>query len=65
MPCAPIVLSQHLVEYVFLFLHKQPILLPFLGELNDGVASNFGLGTYDVFTFIGLFIDLTINKTKV
>jgi hypothetical protein len=50
---------------VFLFLHKQPILLPLRGELKDGVASNFGFGTYDVLGFIGLLYLLTIKERKI
>ncbi len=61
MPCAPIVLSQHLVEYVFLFLHKQPILLPFLGELNEYglLASYSALGITNRCYVQRVDIDLT------
>jgi hypothetical protein len=55
-PCAPKDLSQHLTEYVFLFLHKQPNLLPFLGEDNPEVGCGFGFGVEIVLTFIGLFM---------
>jgi hypothetical protein len=51
-PCAPKVLSQHLIEYTGLFLHKHPILLLLLGELKLTVGSTFGLGVATVFNRI-------------
>jgi hypothetical protein len=51
-PCAPNVLSQHLVEYTGLFLHKHPILLPLRGEDKLIVGSSFGRGVATVFNRI-------------
>jgi hypothetical protein len=65
MPCAPILLSQHLVEYVFLFLHKQPNLLPFLGDDKLWVGCGFCFGVATVLTRIGIVLDLTIKTYKV
>ena len=51
MPCAHKVPSQHLREYLFLSLHKQPRVEPGCGAVRDGVFQPFNV----LFGLLGLF----------